>query len=137
MQGSIDYLTLAERDIKMCELAEKEFPAEYAYAAATYHIQQAIEKLLKGLILINGETPEFTHNIAKLKVHCADLGIYVSPELEDIADSLTLWESSSRYDTFIDFSNEKYGKAKSIYNDLSGLLQTEIAAVQFSPDTSL
>lgn len=34
-----------------CLLAEKKFSDEYAITAAAYHMQQAIEKVLKGLIL--------------------------------------------------------------------------------------
>ncbi len=130
MQNSNDYLILAERDFKICILSEKEFPADYAVSAAAYHIQQAIEKSLKGLILIYGETPEFTHNIAKLRVCSERLGIKIPEELEDISDMLTAWESTTRYDPFIDFSEKKYSKAKKIYTELSELLRQEIASVQ-------
>ena len=92
MPDSNDYLILAERDYKTCLLAEKEFPDEYAITAAAYHIQQAVEKVLKGLILIYGGTPEFTHNIAKLYVHLSKLGMELPEELEDISDTLTAWE---------------------------------------------
>lgn len=54
-------LELAEGDYKMCLLAEKGFPDEYAVRGAVYHLQQAIEKALKAAVLINGETPPFTH----------------------------------------------------------------------------
>ncbi len=130
MPDSNDYLILAERDYKTCLLAEKEFPDEYAVTAAAYHMQQAIEKLLKGLILMYGETPEFTHNIAKLRVHSERLGIELSEELEDISDTLTAWESTIRYDPFIDFSEKKYAKAKKIYNELYEDLKQEIDMIQ-------
>lgn len=59
--GFEDLLGLAEGDYKMCILAEKGFPDEYAVRGAVYHLQQAIEKALKAAVLINGETPPFTH----------------------------------------------------------------------------
>lgn len=130
MPDSNDYLILAERDYKTCLLAEKEFPDEYAVTAAAYHMQQAIEKTLKGLILMYGETPEFTHNIAKLRVHSERLGIELPEELEDISDTLTAWESTLRYDPFINFSEKKYSKAKKIYDELYGALKQEINMVK-------
>lgn len=68
-------LELAEGDYKMCLLAEKGFPDEYAARGAVYHLQQAIEKALKAAVLINGETPPFTHNIAVLAHQCNKLGM--------------------------------------------------------------
>ena len=130
MPDSNDYLILAERDYKTCLLAEKEFPDEYAITAAAYHMQQAIEKVLKGLILIYGETPEFTHNIAKLRVHLGKLGAELPTELEDISDTLTFWESSLRYDPFIDFSEKKYAAAKKIFNELSEQLKNELSLIK-------
>lgn len=130
MPDSNDYLILAERDYKTCILAEKEFPDEYAITAAAYHMQQAIEKILKGLILIYGETPEFTHNIAKLQVHLSKLGMELPEELEDISDTLTAWESNLRYDPFINFSEKKYNVAKNIYCELFERLKHEMSLIK-------
>lgn len=130
MPDSNDYLILAERDHKTCLLAEKEFPDEYAITAAAYHMQQAIEKILKGLILIYGETPEFTHNIAKLQVRLSKLGMELPEELEDISDTLTLWEANLRYDPFINFSEKKYAVAKKVYCELSERLKHEISLIK-------
>lgn len=130
MPDSNDYLILAERDYKICLLAEKEFPDEYAITAAAYHMQQAVEKVLKGLILIYGETPEFTHNIAKLYVHLSKLGMELPEKLEDISDTLTAWESNLRYDPFINFSEKKYTAAKNIYCELFERLKHEMSLIE-------
>ena len=97
---------------------ESDFPDAYAVAAAAYHIRQAIEKLLKALILLNGEQPAFTHNISKLVAHCEKLGVALPEPLDDLAEALTLWEVEIRSDPSFPISPKKYGKAKSVYEAL-------------------
>lgn len=82
------------------------------------HLQQAVEKSLKAIILYNGESPAFTHDIDKLAEHCKKLGETFSDNLEHIADSLTLWESKSRYDPYVTFSQKKYDTAKLLYEEI-------------------
>ncbi len=126
MSGSDDLYILSNRDYKACLKLETDFPDEYAVSLAAYHIQQAIEKSLKGLILIFGETPPFTHDIAKLELRCRQLGADVPEQLEDIADTLTLWESKSRYDPYAVFSGSKYAKAKAVFEKLNTALKNEL-----------
>ena len=49
-----------------------------------------------------------------------------SDNLDDISDSLTLWESKSRYDPCISFSKPKYDKAKSVYEEISNKLKEKL-----------
>lgn len=95
--GFNDLLKLAEWDFKTAVDMEKSFPDEYAVRASAYHLQQAVEKILKAAILYNGENPPFTHDIGRLAEHCSKLGISFDDELENIADTLTLWESKCRF----------------------------------------
>ena len=135
MLKSDELLILAERDRKLCKRIEGDFPDEYAVSAAAYHMQQAIEKLLKGLILINGEEPAYTHNITKLIGHCQRLDIEIPEELDDISDTLTLWETNSRYDPYMDFSQKKYDKAKKMYDYLYEKLSQELDEIQETDET--
>lgn len=129
MSSVNDFLILAGRDYKLCEKVEEDFPDEYAISAASYHIQQAVEKLLKGMILLRGEEPERTHNITKLAVRCEALGIELPECLDDVTEALTMWETSNRYDPFVSFSEKKYGKAKEAYHELKCHLEKLIGEV--------
>jgi len=130
MSSANDFLILAERDYKLCKKVEEDFPDEYAVSAASYHIQQAVEKLLKGLILLHGEEPLFTHNITKLAVTCEKLGVVLPECLDDVTEVLTQWETSNRYDPFLAFSEKKYGKARDAYLELKTMLETLIADIE-------
>ena len=116
--GFADLIKIAECDYMACKAMEQHFPDEFAVRTALYHLQQSVEKLLKATIMYNGEYPAFTHDIEKLVEHCKRLGVTFSDELEDVSDSLTLWESKSRYDPYISFSKKKYDKAKDFYEEI-------------------
>ncbi len=127
--GFADLIKIAECDYMACKAMEEHFPDEFAVRTALYHLQQAVEKLLKAVIIYNGEYPAFTHDIGKLADHCKALGESFSDNLDDISDSLTLWESKSRYDPYISFSKRKYDKAKNIYDEIHEKLVQEINPV--------
>lgn len=117
--GAKKLIELAEGDYKMCLLAEKSFPDEYAVRGAVYHLQQAIEKAMKAAVLLNGETPPFTHNIGTLAAHCKKLGFSFSEEYELLYDAVSFWESSSRYDPYFSFTEKVYKEAKCLYKEVT------------------
>jgi HEPN domain-containing protein len=133
--GFADLVKIAECDYKACEAMEQHFPDEFAVRTALYHLQQAVEKLLKAMIMYGGEYPAFTHDIEKLSEHCKKLGVTFSDNLDDISDSLTLWESKSRYDPYITFSKRKYEKAKDFYNEIHEKLMQEITPIVENAET--
>lgn len=116
-------LHLAECDFKVCTDLEKQFPQDHAVRAAAFHLQQAVEKMLKSLIYYNGGVPADTNDIGYLAKQCVPFGIVFD---EFIADTLTLWEMQSRYEPHISFTQEKYDKAKQAYADISQKFKQEI-----------
>ena len=47
-------------------------------------------------------------------------------QLEDMSETLLVWEAESRYDAFTSFSMRKYKKATDIYNQMDELLEKSI-----------
>ncbi|WP_175560272.1 HEPN domain-containing protein [Butyrivibrio sp. YAB3001] len=69
---------------------------------ASYHVQQAIEKMLKYCIYNKqtGNTVQelCTHNLDTIiRTHCASLGIHVPKKIVRNAKEYTRWEAESRY----------------------------------------
>jgi HEPN domain-containing protein len=115
----------AEDDMYVCKKVEPDFPDEAAARAASYHVQQAVEKLLKAYILFYGEEPPYRHDISELCGICVNLGAELPNEINEIADTLTLWESKTRYDPYVSFSVEKYKKACAAYDILYKKIKEE------------
>lgn len=117
-------LHLAECDFKVCADLEKQFPQDHAVRAAAFHLQQAVEKMLKSAICYNGGVPDDTNDIGYLTKQCEPFGIVFD---EFIADTLTLWEMQNRYEPHISFTQEKYDKAKQAYIDIFQKLEQDMA----------
>lgn len=116
----IDLLTQAERDFKLVESIYSSLPEPWAIQAIMYHIQQAIEKLLKVILLLNGARYPREHNIRRLMSLCT--GIELPEELEDLADTLSLWEAGVRYDSTVLTSVRKLDQCIALYNKLHHLV---------------
>ena len=118
MLSPTDYLKLAERDYRICRKVENDLSEAYAVSGVSFHVQQAVEKILKSLLMLHGGSPDRTRNIAKLEQTCVENGIELPEALDGIADTLTLWESMSGYDPFVSFSEKKYLAAKQVFREL-------------------
>ena len=74
---------------------------------AAYHLQQAVEKILKGALECVGVTAPNTHKISKLVKMISDHGanIIVTDWIDDHSEMLSEWEVQTSYD--MDFLVEK------------------------------
>lgn len=67
-----------------------------------YHIQQCIEKCLKYVLDMKGIKYKYKHDLTPLVNTCLNLGVRIPETIQDNIDTLTDWESSSRYDANFD-----------------------------------
>lgn len=74
---------------------------------AAYHLQQAVEKVLKGALECVGVTVPNTHKISKLVKMIFDNGanLTITDWIDDHSEMLGEWEAQARYD--MDFLVEK------------------------------
>ncbi|WP_294101791.1 HEPN domain-containing protein [uncultured Ruminococcus sp.] len=121
-----EMLDRAEEDYKICKQLEICLPDEFAVRGCVYHIQQANEKALKAYLSINGIQPPFSHDIGRLVSTAQHYSLNVPAETIRIANTLTLWESKSRYDPYIFFNKDEYSDAKTSYQKLAELIKSEM-----------
>lgn len=92
-----------------------------------YHMQQAIEKLLKCSIELCGERYPFTHAITPLYDLYLKTGWAQLEDLELMAGTITDWESSSRYKESFYATVRQLDRAISIYHELEQRLAAFLA----------
>lgn len=92
-----------------------------------YHIQQAIEKLLKCSIELRGEHYPFTHAITPLYDLYLKTGWGQLEELELMAGTITDWEASSRYKESFYATAKQLEWAICIYQELEQRLTVFLA----------
>lgn len=86
---------------------EKPYNDEMILNNAAYHLQQTVEKILKGALECVGVTVPNTHKISKLVRMISDNGanLTVTDWIDDHSEMLSEWEAETRYD--MDFLVEK------------------------------
>lgn len=96
---------------------------------AAYHLQQSVEKVLKGALECVGITVPNTHKISKLIKMISDHGanIVLTDWIDSHSEMLSEWESETRYD--MDFLVEKRKLEAAIqkihyFLDLNGIKNT-------------
>lgn len=94
---------------------ERPYNDEMILNNAAYHLQQAVEKVLKGGLECVGVTVPNTHKITKLIDMTANNGsnIVVTEWIDDHSEMLSEWEVESRYN--MDFIVEKRKLDKAVH----------------------
>lgn len=80
---------------------------------AAYHLQQAVEKALKGALECVGVTVPNTHKITKLLAMTADNGanLVITDWIDDHSEMLSEWEAEARYNVDFIVEKRKLGRA--------------------------
>lgn len=101
-----------------------------------YHIQQAIEKVLKCAIELKGVEYPFTHSISSLYKTYTDAGWPEMRDLRMMAGTLTDWESSSHYKDSFTATLSQLDDATGIYNELENSLLQYLGVSEQNPSPS-
>lgn len=118
-----NWLDLAKNDIQFCEVMEQQLPQEYAKAGLCFHVQQAIEKLLKGILSANDRAPQ-CKDIYNLTEICeVFINADVPTGLLEISNTLTAWGNPLAVPGF---NKDTYDKAKALIAPLTEILNNEI-----------
>ncbi|NLI88792.1 MAG: HEPN domain-containing protein [Epulopiscium sp.] len=103
------YLHLAKADLKYANFGLTQCSDEVDVNYAAYHVHQAIEKILKGLLELNGEDMARrlyrTHDISFLlsKLPASE---YVPPIIQERTFEIMRWVSEPRYNVNFRLSKE-------------------------------
>lgn len=107
-------------------LWEKPYNDEMILNNAAYHLQQAVEKVLKGALECVGVTVPNTHKITKLLEMITNNGanLIITEWLDEHSEMLSEWEAETRYN--MDFLVEKRKLDKAIkevrsFLDINGI----------------
>lgn len=113
VKNRIDFLRRAKVDLKICKKTIRDWEDEIEIEIAAYHLQQALEKAMKHLIIIIGSDYPRTHEIKHLWSQLDALG-YTPPEW--------IWEHRR---LLTDFSDKtRYGER---------LISTQREVMEFIP----
>lgn len=124
-----ELLKAAEADYRLIKLIWNNIGDEGIMQQAMFHMQQAVEKLLKCLILLSGSQFTYTHNIEKLIEQCPK-DTELPKDLYTMAGVLTSWEAQTRYGSSMLTNIKTLEKCLTIYDTLHALV------LSYAEDTS-
>lgn len=101
-----------------------------------YHIQQAIEKIIKCSVELKGVRYPYEHSISKLYSVYVEAGWPEYRDLRMMAGTLTDWESSARYKDSFAATVSQLSDAIEIYKTLEERLVDYLAKATESNDPS-
>ena len=120
-----DLLKAAENDYRAVLSLWDNINEEWGMQAVMFHLQQAIERLLKMLIMISGKEFPHTHDTCELVAlypHRDEL----PSRLMDLSGVLASWAAESRYSFNLLTNIKTLEECKEIYNDLHDLVLSKM-----------
>jgi len=92
-----DWIKLATNDLKVAKLILGSANDELMQNSAAYNTEQAVEKIMKGLIVSCGGTAGISHNITQLSKDMDDLSISYPEWIHEKDDEISSWSTTIRY----------------------------------------
>ena len=124
------YLHLAKADLKYAHFGLTQCSDEVDINYAAYHVHQAIEKILKGLLEMSGEDMASrryrTHDISYLLSRLPD-STYVPPTISQRTFDIMRWVSEPRYNINFRLSKDNVFE---VYTDTLHWLESIIPPVK-------
>ena len=120
-----EYFVIAERDRRLCKVVEEYLPEEFAQASALFHMQQAIEKMLNALWIINGKKPKPHNSLIHMLADSNVIRDALPEDLSEMDDTIGLWEETG-YELDVPFDQDEYESAKRIYTSLKETAEKHI-----------
>lgn len=118
---ALEWLLRAQSDLQYAEAGERE---THQHHITCFLCQQAVEKMLKGLLVAASETPERTHNLGRLASLVEPHFPKIAPHISKIR-KLDKYYITSRYpdDLTADFSKEDAIQALDIATSIIALAE--------------
>lgn len=126
-----NWLDLAKNDIQFCEVMEQQLPQEYAKAGLCFHTQQAVEKLMKGILSANQGNPQCTDIYNLTEICEVFINADIPAGLLEISNTLTAWGKTFEVH---EFDKDTYDKAKALIAPLTEILHNEINRTETMTD---
>jgi len=119
MTKKITLFDRAKADLQNARLIlSQNNPDELFLDIAAYHVQQAIEKMVKYALAINGVKHKQTHDMDVLYEQLEDAGIEVFPWLRENIDILNAYATKTRYGTNIVATTRKITQLLALAEEL-------------------
>lgn len=97
--GENDLIAIAEADLKMAELALGTANDELIQNMAAYHTQQAIEKVLKQLLIKQRGFGNNDHDLERLIIDAKEVGVDPPNWVEENSYEISKWATTIRYNS--------------------------------------
>ena len=92
-----EFLALAKSDLKVATMVIDSATDELVQNIAAYHVEQAVEKIMKGLLVKNDGFAGISHNITELSKDLDELSVSYPEWIHDKDDQITSWATTIRY----------------------------------------
>ena len=90
---------IARADLKIADFAMESVNDEMMQNMAAYHTQQAIENVIKQLIINARGYGNIDHDIQSLIIDARELGIIIPEWIEDHSYEISKWATTVRYNS--------------------------------------